>query len=1072
MSMRPYNNNTFKQDDAPNYPSAVIGDEKQPDFHPQVKLQKWQNEANLSIGLDESPKGAKVTKKGDVITFEKGSKIARFYPTSGKLAPLTRIRRTLKGDEVTLIERGAEYEMFNRIGKPGEMTIAHFVVPEPSISVFDLMPASTHLEVSEKDGKVVVKDFNYPDKSKYHPADIPIPSYDRVALTRFYTQHTAVVNPYYMDEGLHNIDIHWTSSDLNSCFEELMQSVEEVFTSAGVEVSRQRNKDGQLPAKLYFKHGDRWVKFFSAQEEKEQILNAYINIKNAYNKAYDFYRPDVKKDVRDEYAYGVAFAYPNIDHSIVDQVIQNFAKRLKIPMQDKPYDEQEKVIWKQIQDLQNNYDWLADGKRKDAGYVHDNPQDGFEFEVDLIAKPASNEIKLTTNVPKNVVAYVQADIPLVDQAKNGDKRKPHVANSLAVYHAKKQDNNYQTGKVTHIYRPMAWDSSGYKVFCDFKDIRSYKDGAEYDISSGLTIVVPQDFLNNAQYPITIDPTFGYTTAGGSFAALTQTGAGIINILATRQTSGATLNQFGVSMSFYFSGINSGPPGPSSGGTQEAALYGSDGSFTYIAQTNNTTATVAAAWGTVNFSNGLQPLEASTDYLLAVQSSVPSIGNAYDPIYLYYDSTVGKTSYKQDTPSSPGYVQDSWPATLASASTQSSRQYSVYVTYGTRYPIMAGNSGALAVTAARALSFMATNDAAWAATATNVNSIAPVTTDIMVFKALLTTTPAASQSRTFTSVPSGITTTISNPDTTGTDATHMVNVPAGTLAYVNTTGTDTTSVAPTRWRLTQIGANQIFWSTSNGNLSTTLNRFMGVQDSGGVQTTAAAATQVAPESGTLQNLYVKMSGTIASGSYLVEIYTGTLGSETASGVKVTLDSSNQSAVDSTHTIAVTQGQGMYVQITPTTPATARAIAVGIEYVSGTAGNAVLLSSNNANVGTSGTTYNNWYGTGAWNATESNVQATSSNINVTGMYAKVSAAPTGATKSRTLTIRKDGANTASALTITDAATTGTWTGSLTVTSNSLINTVQTSANTPTNATLKYGIVYTYSGNVHQGDFLIMF
>ena len=39
---------------------------------------------------------------------------------------------------------------------------------------------------------------------------------------------------------------------------------------------------------------------------------------------------------------------------------------------------------------------------------------------------------------------------------------------------------------------------------------------DLDITDGeLTVTVPEDFLNKASYPVVVDPTFGYTSVGGT-----------------------------------------------------------------------------------------------------------------------------------------------------------------------------------------------------------------------------------------------------------------------------------------------------------------------------------------------------------------------------------------------------------------------------------------------------------------------------------------------------------------------------------------------------------------------------
>lgn len=79
-----------------------------------------------------------------------------------------------------------------------------------------------------------------------------------------------------------------------------------------------------------------------------------------------------------------------------------------------------------------------------------------------------------------------------------------VIGSYAVYHSTKAWNQYKAGKLFHIYRPEV---------CDFKNNCIW---AELNISdSTLTVKINQTWLNSANYPVIIDPGFGYDSAGGS-----------------------------------------------------------------------------------------------------------------------------------------------------------------------------------------------------------------------------------------------------------------------------------------------------------------------------------------------------------------------------------------------------------------------------------------------------------------------------------------------------------------------------------------------------------------------------
>lgn len=94
----------------------------------------------------------------------------------------------------------------------------------------------------------------------------------------------------------------------------------------------------------------------------------------------------------------------------------------------------------------------------------------------------------------------------------GIERPDNVIGSYAVYHKTKGGMNdalgmdYKCGKAFHVYRPEAIDNKGDKIW----------GLLHLDEQAGiLTISIDQTWLDNAIYPVIIDPTFGYTTSGGS-----------------------------------------------------------------------------------------------------------------------------------------------------------------------------------------------------------------------------------------------------------------------------------------------------------------------------------------------------------------------------------------------------------------------------------------------------------------------------------------------------------------------------------------------------------------------------
>lgn len=138
---------------------------------------------------------------------------------------------------------------------------------------------------------------------------------------------------------------------------------------------------------------------------------------------------------------------------------------------------------------------------------------GIEINIILNSKPASNVFTFQLDNWENLDFLYQP--PLTnEEIKEGANRQDNVVGSYAVYyknHAnhKMGETNYATGKAYHIFRPLISDNKGNTTWVDL----SYSNGV-------LSVTVPQSFLDSASYPVKVDPTFGYTTQGGTQIVLT------------------------------------------------------------------------------------------------------------------------------------------------------------------------------------------------------------------------------------------------------------------------------------------------------------------------------------------------------------------------------------------------------------------------------------------------------------------------------------------------------------------------------------------------------------------------
>lgn len=167
---------------------------------------------------------------------------------------------------------------------------------------------------------------------------------------------------------------------------------------------------------------------------------------------------------------------------------------------------------------------------------------GFEFEIEFTQKPVSNIVEYTVQ-GKEFDYFYQGELT-PEEIEKGSIRPENVIGSYAVYHRSKKNNiigekEYRTGKAFHIYRPFAVDANNDKVWC------------ELNIENNLmTVTIPQDFLDNAVYPVIVDPTFGYTSIG----ATTDADTGFSILIITK----FTLSETGaVSSISKYDGSNSG-----------------------------------------------------------------------------------------------------------------------------------------------------------------------------------------------------------------------------------------------------------------------------------------------------------------------------------------------------------------------------------------------------------------------------------------------------------------------------------------------------------------------------------
>ena len=149
---------------------------------------------------------------------------------------------------------------------------------------------------------------------------------------------------------------------------------------------------------------------------------------------------------------------------------------------------------------------------------------GIEWDIILPSFPKTNVFSYQVEGSKQLNWYYQpalnpADYPkeyvvndthaFDDKGNLIDHRPVNAVGSYAVY-GDRQGNEYMTGKIMHVYRPLIIDAHGESVW-----------GNLVYYSGILSVVVPSDFLASAVYPVRVDPSFGYTSLGVTSNAVAE-----------------------------------------------------------------------------------------------------------------------------------------------------------------------------------------------------------------------------------------------------------------------------------------------------------------------------------------------------------------------------------------------------------------------------------------------------------------------------------------------------------------------------------------------------------------------
>lgn len=243
--------------------------------------------------------------------------------------------------------------------------------------------------------------------------------------------------------------------------------------------------------------------------------------------------------------------------------------------------------------------------------------EGAEFRIDAIlpSRPPANHIRFKLEFSGCRFLYQP---PLtVDEIAEGRIRGPRVEGSYAVYRLdNKVNNQYETGKICHIFRPHLTDFLGNEIYADIVITPIDANSAWFDVS------VDPNWLDNATYPVTVDPDVGYSTAGSSSKGIQD--SGMYGHFATILTKDGTVDSLRVHM-YNANG---------SSNTAQMAFYNTSGTRQGVSSSRSDIPDTPADW--YDFTMSGEAVTASTTYHVLVGCNF-SAGNDF---IISYDTDAG------------------------------------------------------------------------------------------------------------------------------------------------------------------------------------------------------------------------------------------------------------------------------------------------------------------------------------------------------------------------------------------------------------------------------------------------
>lgn len=247
----------------------------------------------------------------------------------------------------------------------------------------------------------------------------------------------------------------------------------------------------------------------------------------------------------------------------------------------------------------------------DADIWHIDKNGHLKWDIKFDCLPKSFVIDWELLCSSGINFYYQPALTAIEILE-GHIRPENVVGSYAVYCEKRNNRpgeKYFTGKLGHIYRPLCIDANGKTAWADLFIDKT---------SRLLRITLPQKFMAEAKYPVTLDPDLGYTTEGASTFGTQYYKIGCHD---TSDGSGGDTAQIHIAIA----------AGANGSRNLTAAIYTDDTGNNRPENQLTAEVTITPGNGVTGFVTGnyVATLAASTKYWLAYSESSTSLTIKYD-----------------------------------------------------------------------------------------------------------------------------------------------------------------------------------------------------------------------------------------------------------------------------------------------------------------------------------------------------------------------------------------------------------------------------------------------------------